>query len=343
MKEVKDILVVRKHNQIGDMLCSLPLYAALKKRYPSAAITLVASSTNYPIPFNEINPYLDEVIIYDKTSLFTIIRFYFRLRKKRYDIGVVPSTIKLSRSSHIINFLSGAKIRAGVNSIDDVINKSASLLNLKKDFFWDRDKVNQAERNYDIAKLLGCRLTEEEKDIKLIVKDEHKSFAKAFIKENFPSYNKSNGELLIGIHPGAGKTANTWHYSNFVNLLQKIKEKYNLHVLITCGEIDKIVVENITGELKANDIDFSLAQNLHLLQLASVIEKLDLYITNDTGTMHIAAQTKVNQISLFGPTKAYEWGPAGNNKINLESLTEDISDISLELVISAIRKFGFSF
>jgi len=46
-EEIKNILVVRQHNQIGDMLCSLPLYSALKKKYPNSAITLVAAKTNY--------------------------------------------------------------------------------------------------------------------------------------------------------------------------------------------------------------------------------------------------------------------------------------------------------
>ena len=53
-----NILVVRKHNQIGDMLCSLPLFKALKKKYPESSITLVASPTNYPIPFKKINPFI---------------------------------------------------------------------------------------------------------------------------------------------------------------------------------------------------------------------------------------------------------------------------------------------
>ncbi len=64
---------MRQHNQIGDMLCSLTLYKALKIKYPGAQITLVAAKTNYQIPFFDINPYIDHVITFDKSSLKTII------------------------------------------------------------------------------------------------------------------------------------------------------------------------------------------------------------------------------------------------------------------------------
>jgi len=45
--EVKNILIVRQHNQLGDMLCSVPLFAAIRKKFPKAHITLVASPINY--------------------------------------------------------------------------------------------------------------------------------------------------------------------------------------------------------------------------------------------------------------------------------------------------------
>ena len=58
------------------MLCSLTLYKALKKKYPDSRITLVAAKTNYEIPFFEINPYLDRVIVFDKSSPKNNFEFY---------------------------------------------------------------------------------------------------------------------------------------------------------------------------------------------------------------------------------------------------------------------------
>src|SRR5690606_5693016 len=105
-------------------------------------------------------PYVNHIFIFDKSSLKKILTFIIKLRSRKYDIGVVPSTITLSRTSHIINWVSGAKIRTGVKSINGSENKSHKLLNVKKDFLWNG--IHQKIRNLEIARLAGCTLTEEE-------------------------------------------------------------------------------------------------------------------------------------------------------------------------------------
>jgi heptosyltransferase-2 len=314
------------------MLCSLPLYAAVKKKYPASTITLVASQTNYPVPFREINPYIDEVFIYDKSSIWNIIRFFIRLRKKKYLYGIVPSTIKFSSTSHIINFLSGARNRVGVRSIDGIKNPVVYLLNIKKDFYWDRDHVHQSERNMDIARLAGFDLSEEEQEIKFRFSAEDSDDADNFIKQNFPGK-----KIIIGFHPGAGKEASRWEENNFIELISELYKKFNNYVLFTCGKLDKEVVGRIVNELSLHGIP-SVIENLPLLKLAAVLDKINLYVTNDTGTMHIAGKTRVNQISLFGPMQAYEWAPTGENKFYLRSDSGDINRIEIKDVLALCTK-----
>jgi len=329
-----NILVVRRHNQIGDMLCSLPLYKALKKKYPEASITLVASPTNYSIPFIKINPFIDHVIFYDKTSIKTIINFYNKLRQKKYYLGIVPSTVKVSTTSHIINFLSGAKKRVGVRSIDGVENSAAFLLNISADYFWVKNKVHQRNRNLEIAMLAGCEIPGDKKDSRLNISLEDQEYSDKFIRQNFPE----NKKLIIGFHPGAGKSTNKWSTDNFLNLIKGLYKKFNNYILITCGEIDKVVINRIKEELIRKEIEFKIAENLSIFQLAAVLEKINLYITNDTGPMHIAAMTNVNQISLIPDANIYEWAPIGENKYNLKSDPGDINTIKLEDVLALSEK-----
>jgi ADP-heptose:LPS heptosyltransferase len=63
-----------------------------------------------------------------------------------------------------------------------------------------------------------------------------------------------------------------------------------------------------------------------------VIKLTDLYITNDTGTLHVAGGVDANVISLFGPTHGYEWAPKGYNKIYIQSPTDNINDITIDMV-----------
>lgn len=307
------------------MLCSLSLYKAIKKKYPDSHITLVAAKTNYQIPFFEINPYINEVLIFDKSSFKAIIKFYKQLRKRKYEYGFVPSTIAVSRTSHIINLLSGAKYRVGVNSIDGKKNKSAGLLNIKKDFHW-KDK-HQLIRNLEIAQLAGLDLSEDELlNIKFSFNDEEISFAKNFIQENFPDDSKR----IIAFHPGAGKTANTYPSEKFIELIKKLYEKYQNYILLTSGWTDGLIINKIKFDLDKEKIPHTVAHNFPVKKLGAVLSLINLYITNDTGTMHIAGFSDVKMISLFGPTNPEEWSPLNKNSYFIKSSTENISDIKVD-------------
>lgn len=325
---------MRQHNQIGDMLCSLTLYKALKLKYPGARITLVAAKTNYQIPFFDINPYIDNVITFDKSSLKTIIHFIRELRSRKYQVGVVPSTIVLSRTSHIINFISGAKIRVGVKSIDGKENKSHKYLNVKSDFIWK--DTHQTQRNLQVTKQLGCDLsTDEINSIKINIIASDIDYAKNFISEKFPAKNKR----VIAFHPGAGKETNIWNSDKFIKLIKKLYIEFENYILITSGWTDNNIVENISTELIQSNIEIKILNNAPVKKLGAVLSLVDLYITNDTGTMHIAGYSGANLISLFGPTNPSEWAPKGKNQKYIKAADNDIDGISVDDVFELAKTF----
>jgi len=337
LSDFNNILVVSSNSHIGDVISTLPMYAKLKDKFSHSRITFVAAKTNYPIPLFDINPFIDEVIIYDKSSLGSVINFYKKLRKKKYDIGIAQSAIKLSRTSHIINFLSGAKIRIGVSSIDTEKNTASYLLNVKKDFLWKNK--HQSIRSLElIDQIFEDAAAESNKkyldSVKINFTHEDEEAVQDFLKDL-----KANTEFLIGIQPGAGKKENIWNVKNFIDLVQKINEKKKASVVITKGPLDNEIVNTLSKGLTELNIPFLTEKNLSIKQLAALISKFDLYITNDTGPMHIAGTTDVKQISLFGPTSSDEWGPRGKDKINIQSSTENINDISVEEVLSLVDKF----
>ena len=335
ISSVKNILVVGKNNQVGDMICSLPLYFALKKSFTEAQITLVAAKTNYPIPLKDLNPFLDNILVYDKSSLKTILDFYKELRKVKYQIGIVTSTFAYSTTSHIINFLSGAKVRVGVKSIDGKINKAARYLNIKKDFFWDKEKKHQSERNLDVVRQIGCNLTRKEiKNIRLKIDDTDDIFAESFLAKSFPD----NSKMIFGFHPGAGKKENIWPPEKFVEVITQLYKSYNNYILITAGMTDAEIINSLGIRLKKLKIPFEIAENFEIKKLAAVLSRINLYITNDTGPMHIAGAVGAKLISLFGPTKAYEWSPSMEKQFYIQSKTGNINDISIEEVLSLCSK-----
>jgi heptosyltransferase-2 len=325
---MKYFLIVRQqNNQLGDMLCSVPMYKAIKKKYPDSHITLVTAPTNYNIPVKLINPYIDDILIFKKDSMRGYIEFIRNIRKVKYDFGIIPSTLNISRTSNIVNFISGAKTRVGVKRIDEEINPYHFLLNIKKEFDWNKNKVHQIYRVIDIVKQIGCDLDKQEiEDINVDITEDDIRFADEFVGINFPDPDKK----LIGFHPGAGKIANRWDVKNFSGLIKMLHNRFESNILITSGNIDKEITNKLIVHLNDSGITPIVADNLEIGKLTAVLKKLNLYITNDTGLMHLAGFSGINTISLFGPTKGFEWAPLKKNQFYIQSKSNDINDITVK-------------
>ncbi len=327
-QKIRNILVLRKHNQIGDLLVSRPLFYALRKHFPNAKIVLLASKTNYPIPFQELIEEIDEVIIYDRSSVGKQLKLIKILRSKNFDLGIVPSTVRFSTSLNLINFLIGCKYRVGVKSLGGKKNKLSSLLNIKSDFDWINKRTHQVARNLELAQLIGCKLTYDEiLNLNFQFNREEIEEAKKYFMEKF-----NNDNLIIGLHPGAGKIENVWPAENFISLIKRISEKYDVNFLITSGSTDEKIIQPIINFLKTNKINYTIAHNLPIRKLAALINVCDIFISNDTGTMHIAGLTNTKLISLFGNTEALEWSPLSKNKFYIQSDSDSIDGITVEEV-----------
>ncbi len=175
LSDIKSILVVRQHDQLGDMLCVVPLLRALRGNFPDAHITLVASPVNEAIM--QHHPYVNEVLNYDKKQFLrsptNFVRFYQALKSRHHDIAVVPTTVSISLTSNLVAFISGARIRVGADMLNTVPNATSFLFNVATRLRWDDDlHRHQTLRNLDIAKPLGINtdnfetligLTDEEK------------------------------------------------------------------------------------------------------------------------------------------------------------------------------------
>ena len=158
-----------------------------------------------------------------------------------------------------------------------------------------------------------------------------------FIRTNFPDRSKK----VIAFHPAAGKKANIWDLKNFIELIKKLYKKYNNYVLITSGWTDEEIVGQICTELTIANIEYKILHNESVKKLGAILSMIDLYITNDTGTMHIAGYSGAKIISLFGPTNPAEWAPIGENQKFIKSASGDINNISVDEVFALAETFLF--
>jgi ADP-heptose:LPS heptosyltransferase len=326
----KRFLIVRQHNQLGDLLAGVSVFRAIKEKYPDSHITLIVSPFNYPGMIK--NKFLDRIFIFDKKKLYNPYYFsrFISLLKEGYDVTLVPVTVSISFTSNLIARLSRAKIRIGAKSLDGKKNDSAFFFDRRVEIDWRKHPdSNVSERSLDIIRPFGIttndyrsEITFDENDLKA---------ARKFIE----SFRNSNNNLLMGLHVGAGKPQNRWSLYKYSALIQRLKENYKADLYLTGSSGDreeiKFVTENVPFELP-------VFINRKIPEVAALISLSDLFISNDTGIMHVAGTTKTPQISIFGPTNPLNWAPIGENKVYIRK-SDLIDDIAVEDVFKLCVHF----
>jgi lipopolysaccharide heptosyltransferase II len=326
------ILVVRQHNQLGDMLCVLPLLRQLKATYPGVWISLVASPVNAGVMTN--NRYLDDVILYDKSRylkegrlrLFGFWRFVKELRSRRYDLAVVPGTVSTSFTSDLLAYLSGAPVRVGVRSLEGRENPAGFLFNVARDLDWSGDpRRHQTLRNADI---MG-RMIPPPQDLhcELSLTSEELERGREWISARTGGTGKR-----VAFHPGAGKPPNRWPVEKFAALGKELKNSRGAQIFVTEGPMDHEVVESLDSAL-SDPVEHIAGKGIR--DVASILSSMDLVVSNDTGVMHVAAAVGVPVVSLFGPTDPYQWAPVTPGNRWIRSVGGDISEISVGAVLAA--------
>ncbi len=317
------ILIVRQHNQLGDMLLSNSLFRSIKESLPNSFLVVIASKEN--LAAISSNKYIDMPILFDKSKFWNpinIIKFFSSLRKQKFDATIVPVTVSISFTSCLIARLSGAKFLIGPDSLDGKSNRYEFMFDYKIKIGKEKDTRHISEKILDIVKPFDITTTDLSEHI--LITEENKAFALKFFQGvKVPK---------VGVHIGAGKIPNRWSLKNFGEIINYLFEKYNAFVYLTIGNWEKELVDQLIPELMKEPV---ILKNYPISELAAIIEQSDLFISNDTGIMHLAGSTKTPLIALFGPTNPEIWGPVGENKFPIRK-GSNINDIKPEDVIEKI-------
>lgn len=333
LEKIKSVLLIVRH-QMGDFLCTLPMMHSLRKNFPSAEINLVSKSSAFAKDILNAcsNSPVDNIYYYEN-GFENFVNLVKQVKDKNSSLAVVPSPVDFSSTNHLIAYYSGAQIRAGVRSKDYEKNRIGYVLNVKSDYLWDTKKVHQIERNLDVVRQFG--IVPEVNSISLKLNEDVIRFAEEFFRNNFPESNKP----VIGLHTGAAKEHNIWGYEKFAGLMNLIHQKTGAYFYLSEGPHDKKYTDALTSHLQKNFPGIRYTKYCgELMNNAAIISKTALFISNDTGIMHLASGFEIPVIGLFGPTKAYEWGPVGSNKVSVQAPAENIDKIEISGVYETVMR-----
>ncbi|MCH7724084.1 MAG: glycosyltransferase family 9 protein [Bacteroidetes bacterium] len=324
----RKIIIVRQHNQLGDLLAGVSLFRALKETHPECHITLIVSPFNYPGMIK--NKYIDRIFVFDKKKIINPIYFnlFFKLLKEKYDLAIVPVVVSISFTSNLIARLSNSKIRIGPNSLDGIVNESAYFFDRRITLDWrSQPDSNVYERSLDIIRQFGINTKVYNSEVSF--DDDDMKNVQVFLNEN----NFANGTKLVGLHVGAGKQPNRWSLNKYTSLINKLNKEFNTSFYLTGSKADE---EEINFLIKEVDFKIGLFINRSISEVAALISKSNLFITNDTGIMHVAGATNTPQISVFGPTNPFNWAPFGTQKYFIRK-SELIEDVAVDDVFQLCR------
>ena len=301
---VKRILVIDLDN-LGDVLLATPAIRALKEKFAQADIAMIAC--HYNLDTVKENPNITETIIInrptigDKVNLFRIfngnVRLILKLWRRHFDIGVVfEANERFASFGNALLSLAGIKYRVGRDFGDyaDLLTRCSSMAEIK----------HRIEMYLDVARLIGADTSNGQPEMH--VTSEDKNFAHKFLLE----HQISEKDIVVGIHPGATTYVNLrrWHPKGFAEVGEQICIRHGAKVFIT-GSPEDIELDNQI-ERMMNPKPIIAAGRTTVGQLAALLRKMDLFITNDTGALHIADAVGVSHIiAIFGPSNPQQAAP----------------------------------
>jgi len=284
----KNILVISTTG-IGDTLIGTPAIRALRKSFPKASIEAIVNHKRLGI-FRD-NPYLNKVYSYRNNSFFRIL-LALTLRKKAFDIVIIL------HANDFLGLLRLIKYKRAIN-LQGYNDKNLNLVSYDLSF-----NMHAVERKLRLVEGIGAdRKNGVKLDLFLNEKD-HFQAQRALNRHGIV-----DNDIVIGFQLGAAKAYKCWPVSNFAQLARYIIDTYHAKIIVNGIKKEGRLFTQFQKLTQRNDIFF--ISGLSIKESAAVIKRCKLFITNDTGPMHMAFAVETPSICLFVPSDPSTIGPYG--------------------------------
>lgn len=301
----RKILIIRT-DKIGDLVLSTPVIKAVRDAYPDSHIAMMVRP--YAREIIEGNPCLDEVIIYDKAKkglgLLSDLKFILYLRKKRFDLALI---LHPKNRTHIMAFLSGIPERIGYNK------KLGILLTKKIPHLKQYGLKHEIDYTLDILDHAGIPC----KDKRLYVAVNGSSEKK--IDRIFAENGISRGDTVITVHPGSSCPSKRWGISHFARVADALARSCKARIVIIAGPHDKKFGDGVAVLMEERNLNLSCRTTVS--DIASILRRSKLFISNDSGPVHMSCAVGTPVISIFGRNdrglSPRRWRPVGSRDVAL--------------------------
>ncbi len=323
----KRILVIRQHNQMGDMLLAVPAYRAIKETFPESELGVVSARINRDVLLN--NPYVDHVHLFAGLNPLQVVALIRQMRRYRYDLVIVLHTVSFSFTSAVLGLLSGARYRAGSTSRPFNNPMSSAFYHVELPLPDERELrgMNEAEHNLYPLRALG--IATDDISPLLVPSEDNERWAEGYLGEH-----ALEGAPIIAVHPGAGKVGNMWPPEKFADVVNRLAEERRINLCVIEGPRDSDPVDAFCRVARTA---CAKLQGRPIGDVAAVLKRADLVICNDTGVMHVACAAGATTLGIFGPTDPARWAPRCSNLHVVRAESGRLAELTPETVYEKAR------
>jgi lipopolysaccharide heptosyltransferase I len=320
-----NVLIV-KLSSLGDVIHTLPAAQAIRAAWPHCRLGWVVETDQASLLHRQ--PFLDEVVEWDRRRWGSWPGFLRRLRRTRWDVAI--DFQGLFRSG-LVTFLSGASRRVGYSPGRELAHW----------FYTDGVPIDglrrhAVDRYLDLAGRLGTPLpggleaapgavheprgapsSDGTALFPLPSSEEDRAAVRLWLQRH--GYQADRHRLVV-LNPHSRRDANRWPPDQFAGLARGLLANPAIRVVLAGGTVARATCDRIAGQLGDGvwraDGAFSLPRTAALFREAGVV------VTGDTGPMHMAVAVGTPVVALFGPTSPQLTGPYAADAIVLDKQIE---------------------
>lgn len=342
IKEPKNILIYKIGN-IGDIVCAIPSFIAIRHFYSEAKITLLTSPGKKGSPGAKelLNGvwYLDKMKIYYSNEINSWnkkSKFIKDLRVDKYDLFIqIPDDLANFRT--LLRNMIFVKIIGAKSAFGFKIRTVQLFKKFQVDYSLQKTEVES------LLELLIENSVESEKiEYSFNISDKQKERINNLLKDK----KWGERELIVVLNPGGKREANRWPAENFGKIGKYLQEKYDAKIIIIGGKDDIIAAEIIKSFLNRDNL-LILTDKLELLEIIELFKRVNFLISNDTGAVHMAAAAGLPVIGLYCIRNVFgRWFPYGNQHrilyhkfLNCDYKKEECIKESVEMIsVEEVKK-----
>lgn len=267
---------------------SLPALRAIRDRFSTARISILAKPWVADLYGRE--SFIDEIIIYSGQSPW---RTGHDLRQRRFDCAIL---LQNAFEAAWIAWLARIPTRIGYKRDGRQLLLTRAV-NVPKP-----GEIPRHERFYYLELLRRAGLI-----------DSLPASEAIRLHRTPPGINSKNGRPVIGISPGAAYgTAKRWLPERFAEAAGALAAERGASIALFGSKAERDLCDQVAQRLKGHAV-VNYAGQTTLAQFIDLASACELFLTNDSGAMHIASALGIPTVAIFGATDDTTTGPTGSN------------------------------